>query len=119
MERPGRAGELLAGRGPGGLAPAGGLQMQTHRRPAGETPLQALLSARGWGWGVGVALSDTDPGQTLDDPLPFLKHCACPPCVLLLTATGAFSCLVGRLWLPELSVVTWTARMNRKHEPQE
>ena len=51
MGSSGRAGELPAGRGPGGLAPAGGLQMPTHQRPAGETLLQALLGGGGGGWG--------------------------------------------------------------------
>ena len=47
MERPGQTGELLAGRVLEAW-PRGG-SLQTHRRPVGEAPLQALLSARGGG----------------------------------------------------------------------
>ena len=113
-----------AGQGWGAAGGEGSWRPGPCRGPAdADTPMPCRRNSTAgpaWGrrWGVGVALNDADPGQTLDDPLPFLKHCACPPCVLLLAATGPFSRLVGRHWLPELSVVTWTARMNRKDEPQ-
>lgn len=47
MERPGQAGEPLAGRVLEAW-PRGG-SLQTHRRPVGEALLQALL----WAWGEG------------------------------------------------------------------